>query len=217
MLFLKLISVWGHFELNVVYYFENELIRSASLRPAAFLHLGSVKSTVHVHVCIHIGAGLLPSTGTPSQNRGSCYQMVKQTHRPTAHNSNPLSTLLSTCLSLVHYLSRLWRMQRRGERKEREGKKRNNAEIMRISKKFLGGVFNFNHQDYPSSVAPIPPPRVSLRPAAWCIEMKGKSEHLERQRVEKVTETKSKCDVWRRPLWELSGRRPGLRPGVKSL
>lgn len=49
---------------------------------------------------------------------------------------------------------------RRGEpggRKE-DGRKKNNAEIMRISKKFLGGVFNFNHQDYPSSVALISPP-----------------------------------------------------------
>lgn len=42
------------------------------------------------------------------------------------------------------------------ERREQGGK--NNAEIMRISKKFLGGVFNFNHHDYPSSVALIPPP-----------------------------------------------------------
>lgn len=84
--------------------------------------------------------------------------MVKQTHRPTAHNSNPLSTLLSTCLSLVDYLYRHWC---RGEVKGRKGRRRekkNNAEIMSISKKFLGGVFNFNHQDYPSSVALIPPP-----------------------------------------------------------
>lgn len=127
----------------------------------------------------YIGTGLLPSTGTPSQNRGSCYQMVKQTHRPTAHNSNPLSTLLSTCLSLVHYLSCLWCVQRRGESK---GKK-SNAEIMRISKKFLEGMFNCNHQDYPSSVALIPPPLSLPRLSAWCMEMKANSEHLEWQRV----------------------------------
>lgn len=50
----------------------------------------------------------------------------------------------------------------RGEARGRKGggreEKNNNAEIMRISKKFLGGVFNFNHQDYPSSVALISPP-----------------------------------------------------------
>lgn len=31
--------------------------------------------------------------------------MVKQTHHPTAHNSNPLSALLSTCLSLGRSVS----------------------------------------------------------------------------------------------------------------
>lgn len=81
--------------------------------------------------------------------RGSRYQMVKQTHRPTAHNSNPLSSLLSTCLSLVRCLSHLRCTQRGGERKE------GGRNIMRISKKFLGGVFNFNHQAYPSSEALI--------------------------------------------------------------
>lgn len=102
---------------------ENELIRSASLTPAAVLLLDLVKSTRRG--CIRIGAGLLPSSGTLSQNRGSCYQMVKQTHWPAAHNSNPLSTLLSACLSLVDQLSNLWRVQTKGERKDgRRGGKR---------------------------------------------------------------------------------------------
>lgn len=125
------------------------------------------------HVCTHIRAGLLPSSGTPSHKRGSCYQMVKQTHRPTAHNSNPLSTLLSTCLSLIHHLSPLQPMQEGLEEK-------NNAEIMRISEKFLGGVFNFNQQDYPSLVALVsPPPPLPRLPR--CTGMKGNSEHLEWQ------------------------------------
>lgn len=47
----------------------------------------------------------------------------------------------------------------RGEARGRKGgEKENNVEIMRIGKKFLGGVFNFNHQNYPSSVALILPP-----------------------------------------------------------
>lgn len=65
--------------------------------------------------------------------------------------------------------------QGRGERKEGRrtgGGKKNNAEIMRISKKFLGGVFNFNHQDYPSSVALISPHLYSPRSSLRCIETK---------------------------------------------
>lgn len=86
-------------------------------------------------------------------------------------------------------------MQRRVERKE--GRKKNNAEIMRISKKFLGGVFNFNHQDYPSSVALISPhhPFLSLFLSPRCIEMKGNSGAPGVTARVKVTETKSKCDV----------------------
>lgn len=109
--------------------------------------------------------------------RGSCYHMVKQTHRPTAHNSNPLSTLLSTCLLLIYYLHSLCLMWRKGGR--RAGGRKNKAEIMRISKKFLAGVFNFNHQDYPSSVTLISPPLSLLSFYPSCTEMKGKSEHLE--------------------------------------
>lgn len=134
--------------------FENKLIRSGSLRPTAVLQLDPVKSTVYA--CVHFRTGLLPSTGTPSQNRGSCYQMVKQTHHPTAHNSNPLSTILSSCLSLVPIFGAC----------EREGRGRKggpkNGDIMRIGKKFLGGVFNFNHQDNPSWVALISSPPLSL-------------------------------------------------------
>lgn len=106
-------------------------------------------------LCINIGTGLFPSAGTPSQERGSCYQMVKQTYHPTAHNSNPLSTLLSTCLLLFYYLHSLCLMRRKETR--RAGGRKNSMEIMRISKKFQAGVFYFNHQDYPSSVALISP------------------------------------------------------------
>lgn len=65
-----------------------------------------------------------------------------------------------------------------GERKEgrKEREKENNAEIMRIGKKFLGGVFNFNQQAYPSSVALVSPPFSS---SFKCIEMKRNSENLE--------------------------------------
>lgn len=58
----------------------------------------------------------------------------------------------------------------RGEASGRKGggqKKENNAEIMRITKKFLGGVFNFNHQAYPSSVALISPSFRSLPQVYW--------------------------------------------------
>lgn len=89
------------------------------------------------YVCTHIRTGLFPSSGTPSQKRGSCYQMVKQTHRPTAHNSNPLSTLLSTCLSLVHHLSLRQHIQEGLE--EWGKKKKKEEEIMRISKKIPRG------------------------------------------------------------------------------
>lgn len=92
------------------------------------------------YVCTHIRTGLFPSSGTPSQKRGSCYQMVKQTHRPTAHNSNPLSTLLSTCLSLVHHLSLRQHIQ---EGLEEWGKKKEEEEIMRISKKIPRGYVKF--------------------------------------------------------------------------
>lgn len=63
--------------------------------------------------------------------------MVKQTHRPTAHNSNPLSTLLSTCLSLVHHLSLRQHIQEGLE--EWGKKKKKEEEIMRISKKIPRG------------------------------------------------------------------------------
>ena len=78
-----------------------------------------------------LGLDSFPPQTLHHKKRGSCYQMVKQTHRPTAHNSNPLSTLLSTCLSLVPYLYSLWPMQRK--EKEEVGRNKNNAEIMGIS------------------------------------------------------------------------------------
>lgn len=52
--------------------------------------------------------------------------MVKQTHRPAAHNSNPLSTQLSACLSLVDQLSNLWRVQTKGDMKD--GRRKNEKE-----------------------------------------------------------------------------------------
>ena len=85
---------------------------------------------------------------------------------------------------------------------------------MRISKKFLGGVFNFNHQDYPSSVALISLSLGSLPQMYW---NEGEQRAPGVTARVKVTETKSKCDVWLRLFWELSGRRQDLGPGVKSL
>uniref|UniRef100_A0A3Q3AIS4 Uncharacterized protein n=1 Tax=Kryptolebias marmoratus TaxID=37003 RepID=A0A3Q3AIS4_KRYMA len=60
---------------------------------------------------------------------------------------------LSAAISLLLIKSHLCR-----EKGREEGKRnKNNTGIMRISKKFLKGVFNFNHQDYPSSGALISP------------------------------------------------------------
>lgn len=49
----------------------------------------------------------------------------------------------------------------------------NNAEIMRVRKKVLGGVFNFTHQDYPSSVALVSPPFPSSSPPVGALKRRG--------------------------------------------
>lgn len=106
----------SRFEVTLNQMFKWKWAHQKCIILAAVLFPDPVKSTLYA--CLRIGTGLLPSSDTPSQNRGSCYQMVKQTHRPAAHNSNPLSTQLSACLSLVDQLSNLWRVQTKGDMKD---------------------------------------------------------------------------------------------------
>lgn len=78
---------------------------------------------------------------------------------------------------------------------------------MRISKKFLRGVFNFNHRAYSSSVAPSPPPPQRCIKGKWSSEAPDVTAHT------RVTETRcSSRACFLRTLWEVPRTRArGLR------
>lgn len=133
---------------------------------------------------------------------------VKQTHRPTAHNSKPLSTPQPVFHSFFASA---------GICKEKKGERRSTKITANhdTQQNFLKGMCHFNHWDCPS-FASLSSFTLHLHVSPRFVEMMGTSDF---RVTGLVRGTKSKNQTWSftQGFWVLLRRSPLFRSGAKSL